>query len=53
MQNTSITVSVTQPSAAVRAQQIPMVTKRLSLTETSVQNLLTARAKSLLHTSKQ
>jgi len=30
-----------------------MVTKRSSLTETSVQNLLTARAKSLLHTSKK
>ena len=30
-----------------------MVTKILSLTETSVQNLLTARAKSLLHTSKK
>ena len=30
-----------------------MVTKRLSLTETSVQNLLTAKAKSLLHTSKK
>ena len=44
-----------QSSDTVRAQQIglPMVTKRLSLTETSVQNLLTARAKSLLHTSKQ
>ena len=33
MQNTSITLSVTQPSAAVRAQQMPMVTKRLSLTQ--------------------
>jgi len=58
MQNTSTTtLSVTQPSAAVsdtvRAQQIPMVTKGLSLTEASVQNLLTARAKSLLRTSKQ
>ena len=30
-----------------------MVTKRLSLTETPFQNLLTARAKSLLHRSKQ
>jgi len=30
-----------------------MVTKRLSLTETSVQNLMTARAKSMLHTSKK
>jgi len=44
MQNASIILSVTRPSAAVRAQQIPMVTKGLSLTETSVQNLLTARA---------
>jgi len=49
MQNTSITLSVTQPSAAVQAQQIPMLTKRLSLTETSVQNLLTARAQGLNH----
>ena len=53
-----MTLSVTQPSAAVfryirlLAQQIPMVSKRLSLTETSAQNL-TERAKSLLHTSKQ
>ena len=31
--NYNIAVSVTQPSAAVQAQQIPMVTKRLSLTE--------------------
>jgi len=53
MQNTSVILSVTRPSAAVRAQQIPVVIKRLSLTETSVQNLLTARAKSLQHTSKQ
>ena len=30
-----------------------MVTKKLSLTETSVQNLLTPRAKSSLHTSEQ
>jgi len=30
-----------------------MVTTRLSLTEALVQNLLTASAKSLLHTSKQ
>jgi len=30
-----------------------MVTKRLSLTETFVLNLLTARDKSFLHTSKQ
>ena len=44
---------VRQSSDTVQAQQIPMVTKRLSLTETSVQNLLTARVKSLLHTSKQ
>ena len=29
-----------------------MVTKRLSLSETPLQNLLTARAKSLLHPSK-
>jgi len=35
-----------------RAQR-PMATIGLSLTETLVQNLLTARAKSLLHTSKQ
>jgi len=40
-------------SDAVRAQEIPVVTKRLSLTETSVQNLLIARIKSLLHTSMQ
>jgi len=58
MQNTStITLSVTQPSAAVfstsAADTNGSLTKRLSLTETSVQNLLTARAKSLLHTSKQ
>jgi len=56
MQNT-IVLSVTQPSAAVSdtvpAQQIPMISKRLSLTETPLQNLLTTRAKSLLHTSKQ
>jgi len=30
-----------------------MATKRLSLNETPAQNLLHARAKSLLHTSKQ
>jgi len=30
-----------------------MVTKRLSVTETPLQNPLTARAKSLLHPSKQ
>jgi len=29
------------------------LTKRISLTETFVQNLLTVRAKSFLHTSKQ
>jgi len=34
-------------------QQVPMVTIRLSLNETPAQNLLTARAKSLLQTSKQ
>jgi len=54
MQNTSaVTLSVTQLSAessdTVQAQQIPMATKRSTLSETSVQRLLTARAKSLLH----
>jgi len=44
---------VQQSSDTVWAQQIPVVAKRLSLSETSVQNLVTARAKSLLHTSKQ
>jgi len=33
MQNTTLILSVTQPSAAVQVQQIPMVTKRLSLTD--------------------
>ena len=51
--NTSTTtLSVTQLSDIVRVQQQPMVTKRLSLSETPLQNLLTARAKSLLHPSK-
>ena len=36
-----------------QVQQLPMVTIRLYLIETPVQNLLTARAKSLLHTSQQ
>jgi len=60
MQNTSTSLyhyhshnRVQQPSDTEQEQQIPMVTKRLSLTETSVQNLLTARAKSLLNTSKK
>jgi len=44
---------VQQSSDTVRVQQMPMVAKRLSLTETSAQNLLTSRAKSILHTSKQ
>jgi len=44
---------VQQSSDTVRVQQMPMVAKRLSLTETSAQNLLTLRAKSILHTSKQ
>jgi len=61
IQNIStVTLSVTQPSAAVLRyststadSKIPIVTRRSSLTETFVQNLLIARAKSFLHTSKQ
>jgi len=53
MWNTSTTtLSVTQLSDTVRVQQLPTVTTRLSLSETPLQNLLTARAKSLLHPSK-
>jgi len=57
MQN-NMTLSVTQPNAAVFRYSTRASTadtngsQKLSLTETSVQNLLTARAKSLLHTSK-
>jgi len=55
MQNTSTTtLSVTQPSAAVFRHSTSGIdtngiTKRFSLTDTSGQNLMTTRAKSLLH----
>jgi len=53
MWNTSTTtLSVTQLSDTVRVQQLPMATKRLSLSETPSQNLLTARDKSILRPSK-
>jgi len=51
MQQFSDKIRVQQSSDTIRVQQLPMVTKRLSLNET--QNLLTARAKSLLQYTLQ
>ena len=42
-----------QSSNTIQVQQLLMATKRWSVTETPLQNLLTARVKSLLHPLKQ